>query len=88
MRFLLRLRDTGMPIAQMREYAELRAQGETTIGPRLTLLEAHQRRLRAQIARLRGHEKALDAKITTYRDDLDAQRAGNHHHDEGAGTHE
>jgi DNA-binding transcriptional MerR regulator len=84
-KFLLRLRDTGMPISQMRAYAELRAQGSATIEPRLALLEAHQRGLHDQIARLRNHEKALIAKIATYRQDLDAQRAGDGHH-EGSGN--
>lgn len=39
-KFLLRLRETGMPIAQMREYAILREQGPATTEPRLRLLEA------------------------------------------------
>lgn len=69
-RFLLRLRETGMPIARMREYAALREQGPATTEPRLRLLEAHQAGLREQIARLRAHETALIEKITTYREDL------------------
>ncbi|WP_028709498.1 MerR family transcriptional regulator [Propionicicella superfundia] len=73
--FLLRLRETGMPIAQMRDYAVLREQGPVTTEPRLRLLEAHQAGLREQIARLRTHEQALTKKITTYRDDLAALRA-------------
>lgn len=68
--FLLRLRETGMPIAQMREYATLRELGPVTTEPRLRLLEVHQAALREQIARLRAHEKALTAKIATYRDHL------------------
>lgn len=75
LRFLLRLRETGMPIAQMRKYAELRADGTTTIKARLTMLEAHQAGLRDRIALLRRHESALDAKIATYRHDLAARRA-------------
>jgi len=75
LKFLLRLRETGMPIAQMREYSELRADGAKTTAARLSLLEAHQARLHEQIALLRQHEKALAAKITTYRTDLVAQRA-------------
>jgi DNA-binding transcriptional MerR regulator len=74
-KFLLRLRETGMPIAQMREYAVLREQGPVTTEPRLRLLEAHQAGLREQIARLRVHEKALAEKIATYRDDLAALQA-------------
>jgi len=54
-RFLLRLRETDMPIAQMREYAELRARGVLTTEARLVLLGAHQAGLREQIARLRAH---------------------------------
>jgi DNA-binding transcriptional MerR regulator len=86
--FLLRLRETGMPIAKMREYATLRERGPVTTEPRLRLLEAHQAGLGEQIARLHAHEKALAEdglradvdnlprpKIAIYRDDLAALRA-------------
>lgn len=69
-RFLLRLRETGMRITQMREYAVLREQGPVTTEARAT--RVHQTGLREQIARLRAHEEALAEKITTYRDDLAA----------------
>lgn len=65
--FLLRLRQTGMPIAQMREHADLRQLGDATIEDRLRLLEAHQIAVREQIAALRAHEKALDDKVRVYR---------------------
>ena len=66
-RFLLRLRETGMPIAQMRQYAALRAEGDTSLRARLELLTEHHERLRAQLTALRGHERALRAKVDTYR---------------------
>ncbi|WP_279586472.1 MerR family transcriptional regulator [Naumannella halotolerans] len=69
-RFLLRLRETGMPISQMREYAALREQGPVTTEARLRLLQAHQAGLREQITLLRSHEKALAEKIRLYRNDL------------------
>jgi DNA-binding transcriptional MerR regulator len=75
LKFLLRLRETGMPITRMREYAVLRERGPATTEPRLRLLEAHQAALREQIAGLRAHEKALAAKIATYRNDLAALHA-------------
>lgn len=78
LKFLLRLRETGMPIAQMIEYASLRAQGAQTTAARLMLLEKHQARLHEQIALLRRHEKALAAKITTYRADLAAKQSDVH----------
>jgi DNA-binding transcriptional MerR regulator len=69
-KFLLRLRQTGMPIAQMRQYAVLREQGPLTTAPRLRLLEAHHASLREQIASLRAHEKALAEKIAIYREQV------------------
>lgn len=69
-RFLLRLRETGMPIAQMREYARLREQGPSTTASRLRLLELHSQVLREQIDRLCAHEDALATKIQIYRGDL------------------
>ncbi len=66
-RFLLRLRETGMPISQMHQYADLRAEGESSRRARLELLDAHHERLRQQITALRGHERALRAKVETYR---------------------
>lgn len=80
-RFLLRLRETGMPIARIREYAALREQGPATTEPRLRLLEAHQAGLHEQIARLRAHETALIEKITTYRDGLAAIDASTERND-------
>lgn len=66
-RFLLRLRETGMPIAQMRDYAILRAQGDASLTPRLDMLTDHHQALRQQIKTLQAHERALRTKITTYR---------------------
>lgn len=72
--FLIRLRETGMPIAQMREYARFRARGPVTTERRLQLLEAHQAALQTRIALLRTHETALADKIAIYRSDLAALR--------------
>lgn len=65
-KFLLRLRETGMPIARMRQYAALRAEGDVSLRARMDLLAEHHRSLRAQISMLRGHERALRAKVDTY----------------------
>lgn len=64
--FLLRLRETGMPVAQMREYADLRSAGPATTRARLGVLERHQAGLRERIAQLMAHDAALDAKIAAY----------------------
>jgi DNA-binding transcriptional MerR regulator len=86
LKFLLRLRETGMPVAQMREYSELREQGIVTLASRLALLESHQSALNQQIFRLQEHQKALETKIATYRSDLAAQHVNTY--DEGASTDE
>jgi DNA-binding transcriptional MerR regulator len=70
LRFLRRLRETDMPIAQIRQYAALRAKGALTTAARMSLLEEHQAQLREQIVLLRRHEQAIAAKISTYRADL------------------
>lgn len=81
--FLLRLRSTGMPVARMREYADLRAQGTGTVAARLALLEAHQQALREQIGRLREHDRALTEKIAGYRDRLGFLPDATDHRPEG-----
>lgn len=80
-RFLLRLRETGMPIAQMREYAALRAEGDASLRARLELLVEHHERLREQIGTLRGHERALSAKVETYRQMLTDNEQNGASHD-------
>ncbi len=65
--FVLRLKHMGMPLAEIKQYAALRAQGETTLPPRLTLLTRHRERLVARIDELSRYTEVLDEKIRTYR---------------------
>ena len=64
--FLKRLKETGMPIAQMLEYASLRDQGKTTISMRQHILEEHRIKVKQDISSLQTALSALDAKIHTY----------------------
>jgi DNA-binding transcriptional MerR regulator len=61
------LRDTGMPIAQMRRYAELARCGEPTMAERLTLLTEHDGQVRQRIAALQAEQAHLQEKIDWYR---------------------
>ncbi|MGP5364905.1 MerR family transcriptional regulator [Brachybacterium tyrofermentans] len=70
-RFLVRLRETGMPIAQMRNYAALRSRGESTLPARLTMMTEHQQAVRQRIKWLRDHERALAATIATHQQMID-----------------
>ncbi len=61
---LIRLRETGMPLAQMVRFAELRRQGDATITERRQILEEHQRALEERMQRLEQHMSKLQRKIT------------------------
>jgi len=69
------LRDTGMPIAQMRRYAELARCGEPTMTERLTLLIEHDGQVRRRIAALRAEQAHLQEKIDWYRSQLQSDDA-------------
>jgi DNA-binding transcriptional MerR regulator len=64
--FLLRLRDTGMSIADMQQFAELRRRGGSTVPDRLKLLREHRGRLTGRIRQLQATGRALDDKIRHY----------------------
>ena len=60
---VINLRETGMPLAQIHHFAELRRQGEATASERLRLLEQHQHALSQQMQKLEQHMTALQHKI-------------------------
>ena len=73
--FVLRLKLTGMPLAEIKQYAALRWQGEKTLQPRLTMLKLHRERLVTKIDELSTYAIVLDDKIRTYRKMLAKQPA-------------
>jgi DNA-binding transcriptional MerR regulator len=60
------LRRTGMPVRDMRRYAELARQGDMTVAARRALFERHRARVLARMAELEGDLKRLDYKIDLY----------------------
>ena len=64
------LRDTGMPIADLRRYADL-GSDESTLAERLALLQEHEIEVQASIDRLRAQQDQLREKIDWYRSQLD-----------------
>ncbi|KQQ04058.1 MULTISPECIES: MerR family transcriptional regulator [unclassified Rathayibacter] len=66
--FLTRLRSTGMPIARIREYAELVRIGPDSEPERLALLQAHRADVEEQLARTHASLVAIDIKIATYQE--------------------
>lgn len=66
LRFVLRLRATGMPITAIRQYMALVREGEGTQATRQALLEAHKARVQANIARLTQDLGAIQKKLDSY----------------------
>ncbi len=66
-----RLRRTGMPIRDVRRYAELVRAGDGTEAERMDILQRHRGLVRAQLEETQHHLELIDRKIEWY-----AGRAG------------
>jgi DNA-binding transcriptional MerR regulator len=77
LKFLLRLRATNMPIAQMQAFALLRAKGNSTAAKRREILEQHLQKVNADMQELRRCAKVLQEKVQHYQalESTSAQRA-------------
>jgi DNA-binding transcriptional MerR regulator len=69
------LREAGMPIAQMRRYAELTRRGKATMAERLSLLTEHDRQVQERVALLQAQHNHLREKIDWYRSQIPVTRA-------------
>ena len=69
-KFLTKLRATGMPIRQIRRYAELLNGGDDTNEERLALLEEHREAVQAHLEETAGHLDLIEWKIGIYRERL------------------
>ncbi|MBJ7539675.1 MerR family transcriptional regulator [Marinomonas transparens] len=65
--FIVRLKETGMPLENILQYAELREIGKGTLVERQQLLEQHQAYLTRHIALQLSHLEALESKINWYK---------------------
>jgi DNA-binding transcriptional MerR regulator len=66
LQFVMRLKATGMPIAGMQAFAQLRAAGDATVGARREMLAAHRDAVVASIAELQSNLAAIVEKIAYY----------------------
>ncbi|CAN5237781.1 hypothetical protein BH24ACT16_BH24ACT16_05970 [soil metagenome] len=64
--FLRRLRATGMPIREMKRFADLRRVGAETVPARRALLDRHRIEVRRRIAELEKDLIAIDEKVVIY----------------------
>lgn len=65
-RLITKLRSTGMPIRDVRRYADLVRAGDGNEAERLELLRAHRRTVLARLAEVQDHLGAIDYKIGLY----------------------
>ncbi|MFC5267362.1 MerR family transcriptional regulator [Kribbella qitaiheensis] len=63
---LLRLRRTGMPVEQVKEFAEQIRAGDKQRAGRLALLRAHRERVAMDLAQLVADLELIDWKIAAY----------------------
>ncbi len=64
--FINRLKETGMPLEQIKKYAVLRQQGEHTADARMKLLKNHATALRKKISDEKLHLNKINDKIKYY----------------------
>ncbi len=69
--FLTKLRSTGMPIRDVRRYADLLNQGAGTEQQRMALLESHRDAVRALLAETARNLELIEWKINYYRERLE-----------------
>ena len=67
LRFITRLRSTGMSIRQIEAYAAMVRDGAGNEAERLTMLEQHRELVRSQLLEIEQHLAAITFKIDLYR---------------------
>jgi len=65
--FIIRLKETKMPIEQIRHYSRLRYEGDNTLQKRLELLEEQMDRLNIEKGKIEKNMIHLEKKINTYK---------------------
>lgn len=60
------LKQSGMPVKQIRQFIEWNLQGDRTLHQRLDVVEAHKQVVEAKIAELQTHLKKIDHKVWYY----------------------
>ena len=70
-KFIRRLKDTGMLLKDIREYSRLRYEGSTTMPERLQILEKHREYVLEQQKKWADYLNNLDDKIAFYKHSID-----------------
>lgn len=70
MQFIKRLKNTGMPIKEIQQYAQLRAKGDSTLEERMEMLIQHRTVLKEEITAMQENLENLDDKINYYKTEI------------------
>jgi DNA-binding transcriptional MerR regulator len=65
--FLIRLRVTGMPMLKMKQFSDLRQEGDSTIVSRRELLEEHHQDVLSKIEELTLNLHKIEEKVEYYK---------------------
>lgn len=68
--FIVRLKNTGMDLERIQQYADLRELGDRTLQQRKDLLEQHRIKLKSNIESQLTHLTALEEKIVFYEEKI------------------
>lgn len=68
--FIKRLKETGMPLKEIKLYADLRAEGNKTLKARREMLKNHREHIMAEISKWKKHLRNMDKKITFYDEEI------------------
>lgn len=70
-RFIRRLKETGMPLHAIRHYSELRYLGASTMAERLAMLQTHKEYVLEQCQKWEDYLRNLEDKIAFYQNTID-----------------
>lgn len=60
------LKETGMPIRQIRDYLDLCMKGDKTLKTRLEIMREHKKTMQAKLAEIKRYMKVIDYKLWYY----------------------
>lgn len=64
--FLIKVKNTGMPLNELQKYSELMAQGNSTLPEREKMLIKHKERVKNEISDLKNTLTNIDEKLDRY----------------------
>lgn len=73
-RFIQRLKETGMQLVDIRLYSTLRYQGESTMPERMEMLQRHREYVEQQLRKWQEYMQNLEDKIAFYQGAIEENR--------------